>query len=104
MERTGLTRDNRNRRGEVRCDIEGDEMSVGLDERPDHFVPEAQIEREIRARPPVVLHEEARFTAAQWDRAGTVLHRGLLREPQQKVSEVVSADARGGARPTCRGP
>ncbi len=71
-------------------------MSICFDEGPDHFVPETQIEREIRARPPVVLDEEARFASAQRDSARTVLHRGLLREPEQEVREVISADTGAG--------
>ena len=95
VKRTGLPGQHRYRGREVRRHVQVDEVAVRFDERPDQLVADAEIERQLRALPPVVLDEEARLATAQRDVARAVLHRRLLRQAEQEIGEVGSAVACG---------
>ena len=96
MERTGLPGDTGTAAVKSGSTSRSTRCSVCFDEGPDQLVPETQIEREHSRAGASRPATKRLVAAAQRDGAGPYLQRGLLREPEQEVREVVSADAGAG--------
>ena len=94
-ERTVRARQHRHRRGEVGRDVEVHHVPALLDERQDQLVADAEVERQLRALPPVVLQKRLIDVPDIRTLPGPVLHRRLLRQAEQEVGEVEPAAARG---------